>query len=84
MRQIDQPEDRLIRIYPEKNLFSHIIGQIDDNNSGISGLEKSFDGKLKTSKEPFILSLDKDIQYLVRNELIKFNKVLKQKEALQF
>ena len=74
-----QPEDRLIRIYPEKNLFSHIIGQIDDNNSGISGLEKSFDGKLKTSKEPFILSLDKDIQYLVRNELIKFNKVFETK-----
>ena len=74
-----QPEDRLIRIYPEKNLFSHIIGQIDDNNSGISGVEKSFDDKLKTSKDPFILSLDKDIQYLVRNELIKFNKVFETK-----
>ncbi len=74
-----QPEDRLIRIYPEKNLFSHIIGQIDDNNSGISGLEKSYDDKLKSSKEPFILSLDKDIQYLVRNELIKFNKVFETK-----
>ena len=74
-----QPEDRLIRIHPEKNLFSHIIGQIDDNNNGISGLEKSFDDKLKTSKEPLILSLDKDIQYLVRNELTKFNKVFKTK-----
>ena len=70
-----QPEDRLIRIYPEKNLFSHIIGQINDNNTGISGLEKSFDDKLKISTEPIILTLDKDIQYLVRNELIKFNKI---------
>ena len=70
-----QPEDRLIRIYPEKNLFSHIIGQIDDNNIGISGLEKSFDDKLKISTEPIVLSLDKDIQYLIRNELIKFNKI---------
>ena len=33
-----QPEEKLTRIYPEKNLFSHIIGQIDDNNNGISGL----------------------------------------------
>ena len=70
-----QPENRLIRIYPDKNLFSHIIGQIDDNNTGVSGLEKSFDDKLKISTEPIVLSLDKDIQYLIRNELIKFNKI---------
>ena len=74
-----QPEDRLIRIYPEKNLFSHIIGQIDDNNKGISGLEKSFDDRLKTSNKPVTLSLDKDIQYLIRKELIKFNKIFNTK-----
>ena len=32
-------EERLTRVYPQKNLFSHIIGQIDDDNNGISGLE---------------------------------------------
>ncbi len=74
-----QSEDRLIRVYPEKNLFSHIIGQIDDNNKGISGLEKSFDEKLKISSEPLKLSLDTDIQYLIRNELIKFNKIFNTK-----
>ena len=74
-----QSEDRLIRVYPEKNLFSHIIGQIDDNNKGISGLEKSFDEKLKISNEPIKLSLDTDIQYLIRNELIKFNKIFNTK-----
>ena len=70
-----QSEDRLVRVYPEKNLFSHIIGQIDDNNNGISGIEKSFDDKLKVSNKPITLSLDKDIQYLIRNELIKFNEI---------
>ena len=74
-----QSEDRLIRVYPEKNLFSHIIGQIDDNNKGISGLEKSFDEKLKISNDPIKLSLDTDIQYLIRNELIKFNKIFNTK-----
>ncbi len=74
-----QPEDRLVRIYPENNLFSHIIGQIDDNNTGISGLEKSLNDKLKVSVEPIVLSLDKDIQYLIRNELIKFNKIFNTK-----
>ena len=70
-----QSEDKLIRIYPEKNLFSHIIGQIDDNNTGISGLEKSLNNKLKDSTVPITLTLDKDLQYLVRNELVKFNKI---------
>ena len=42
-----RPEEKLTRIYPQKNLFSHIIGQIDDDNNGISGIEKSFDNELK-------------------------------------
>ena len=33
-----KPQEK-IRIYPQKNLFSHIIGQIDDDNFGISGLK---------------------------------------------
>ena len=74
-----QPEEKLTRIYPEKNLFSHIIGQIDDNNNGISGLEKSLDNDLKSTKEPIKLTVDKDIQFLIRNELIKFNKIFKTK-----
>ena len=37
-----KPEEKVLRMYPQKNLFSHIIGQIDDDNNGISGLEKSF------------------------------------------
>ena len=28
------------RIYPHKALFSHVIGQTDDKNLGISGIEK--------------------------------------------
>ena len=70
-----QPEEKLTRIYPEKNLFSHIIGQIDDNNNGISGLEKSLDIDLKNIKKPIKLTVDKDIQYLIRAELIKFNQI---------
>ena len=74
-----EPRDNLIRIYPQKNLFSHIIGQIDTNNNGISGLEKSLDKKLKNTQEPIILTVDKDIQYLIRSELVKFNKIFSTK-----
>ena len=68
-----EPRDNLTKIYPQKNLFSHIIGQIDNDNNGISGLEKSLDEDLKIFNESIKLTVDKDIQFLIRNELIKFN-----------
>jgi len=74
-----ESRDNLIRIYPQKNLFSHIIGQIDVDNNGISGLEKSLDQDLKNRKAPIILTVDKDIQFLIRNELIKFNEIFSTK-----
>ena len=74
-----RPEEKLTRIYPQKNLFSHLIGQIDDDNNGISGLEKSLDEDLKKSKKTIKLTLDKDIQFLIREELIKYNKIFKTK-----
>ena len=72
-------EASLIRLYPQDNLFSHIIGQIDDDNNGISGLEKSFDENLKKIKKPLKLTVDTDIQYLIREELLKFQKIFKAK-----
>ena len=77
-KSIEQ-RNNLIRVYPQKNLFSHIIGQIDEDNNGISGLEMSFDDKLKSSTNPLILTVDTDIQFIIRNELIKFNKVFNTK-----
>ena len=73
------PEEKLARIYPERNLFSHIIGQIDDNNNGISGLEKSLDDDLKNSQIPIKLTVDNDVQFLIRQELLRFNEIFKAK-----
>ncbi len=64
-------EDGIARVYPNGNLFSHVIGQIDNDNNGISGIEKTFDYELTTSKEPLTLTLDKDLQYLIKEELLK-------------
>ena len=64
-------EDSIARIYPNGNLFSHVIGQIDNDNNGISGIEKTFDYELTTTKEPLKLTLDKDLQYLIKEELLK-------------
>ncbi len=62
------------RIYPQANLFSHLIGQVDYDNYGISGLEKYFDKELRNKKlikKPLKLTLDTNIQYLINKELNK-------------
>tara|TARA_B100000780_G_scaffold176192_1_gene123513 strand:- start:10307 stop:11989 length:1683 start_codon:yes stop_codon:yes gene_type:complete len=74
-----QAEEKLLRIYPQKNLFSHIIGQIDNDNLGISGLEKSLDKQLKNNKISVQLTVDKNIQFLIREELLKYNKIFRAK-----
>ena len=70
-------EEQITRIYPQQNLFSHIIGQIDDDNNGISGIEKFFDYELKKRNKPLKLTVDTDIQFLIREELIKAQEIFK-------
>jgi cell division protein FtsI (penicillin-binding protein 3) len=60
------------RVYPHKKLFSHILGQVDDDNYGISGVEQYFDSELKDLQNinnPISLTIDTNIQYLIKNEL---------------
>jgi len=69
--------ERPSRIYPQRNLFSHVLGQTDDINDGISGIEKSFNKELKKIekiKTPLSLTLDSNLQYLIRKELIRAHK----------
>jgi len=61
------------RFYPQKNLFSHVVGQIDEDNHGISGLEKSFDARLNnkhTINSSLKLTLDSNLQHIIREELL--------------
>ena len=61
------------RIYPQKNLFSHILGQTDDINEGVSGVEKFFNKDLNNKEKinfPLSLTLDSNLQHLIREELI--------------
>ena len=74
-----KPEEKVMRIYPQKNLFSHIIGQIDNDNIGISGLEKSLNELLIKSRKSIRLTVDKDLQFLIRKELIKYQEIFKSK-----
>ena len=68
-------EEKISRIYPHRSLFSHIIGQIDDDNNGISGIEKFYDYELRKNNKPIQLTVNTDIQYLIREELIKSKEI---------
>ena len=61
-------------MYTHGDLFSHIIGQVDYDNYGISGIEKYFDKELKDKNllnKPLKLTLDSNIQYIINKELKK-------------
>ena len=72
-----QFEEQITRVYPQQNLFSHVLGQIDDDNNGVSGIEKFFDYELKKSNDPLQLTVDSDIQFLIREELLKAKEIFK-------
>jgi cell division protein FtsI (penicillin-binding protein 3) len=61
------------RMYTHGNLFNHdVIGQVDYDNYGVSGVEKYFDRELKDKnllKKPLKLTLDTNIQYIISQEL---------------
>lgn len=57
------------RIYPQGNLFSHILGSVDIDNHGTAGLEKAYD--LILQEKNLVLSLDISVQEIVRKILME-------------
>jgi cell division protein FtsI (penicillin-binding protein 3) len=64
-----QPSE--VRVYPQKHLLSHVLGNTDIDNKGIAGLEKSLNDRLENSTKDLSLTIDLGVQYAVRDELIK-------------
>ncbi len=62
------------RVYPQKNLMSHLIGYVGIDNQGLAGIERSFEDRLTADglyKGRLQLTLDLGIQEVVRSELKK-------------
>ncbi len=57
------------RAYPQGTLFSHILGSVDIDTKGTSGLEKAYDTHLKENN--IQLSLDTSVQGIVHQVLQK-------------
>ena len=59
------------RVYPQSNLFAHIVGYVDIDGNGLGGMERSFNHSLNDPNQntPLQLSLDTRIQKIVHQEL---------------
>ena len=70
--------DAYKRKYLHSELFSHLVGKVDIDNTGVSGLEKSFNKFLQNEENnDLILSLDTRIQHIVRDEILAAMKLYK-------
>ena len=58
------------RIYPYKNTLSHILGYVDIDQIGQSGIERYFENDLSKSQD-ITISIDANLQQLVRENLLK-------------
>ncbi|MGE4372199.1 MAG: peptidoglycan D,D-transpeptidase FtsI family protein [Xanthobacter sp.] len=70
------------RMYPDGPILSHVIGGVNVDNQGISGLEKWVDGRglaelhlagfaTDSQQKPVQLSIDMRVQHAMRDELLR-------------
>jgi cell division protein FtsI (penicillin-binding protein 3) len=65
-------ENTYERAYPHDELFSHIIGNVNIDNDGLSGIERGMNKEILSEiSDPIQLSLDVRIQELLRENLLK-------------
>lgn len=57
------------RVYPQGNLFAHLLGSVDIDNQGTAGLEKAYEPVLR--EKNIKLSLDISVQEIVRKTLME-------------
>ncbi|MBR5130621.1 MAG: penicillin-binding protein 2 [Alphaproteobacteria bacterium] len=55
------------RVYPQRNLFSHLIGSVDIDGQGVAGLERSYNTAL--GQQDIYLSVDLSVQEAARTAL---------------
>nr|WP_244636747.1 penicillin-binding protein 2 [Limoniibacter endophyticus] len=80
------------RFYPGSSTASHVLGLVNIDNKGISGMEKYIDAQgladlqesglaLPENLEPFKLSMDLRVQHIVHDELLQAMQRYKAKAA---
>tara|TARA_Y100000590_G_scaffold425270_1_gene533079 strand:- start:2761 stop:4419 length:1659 start_codon:yes stop_codon:yes gene_type:complete len=62
-------DEELYRIYPYRNTASHVIGYINTDGIGQSGIERGLNNTLSQGNDVY-LSIDINLQQAIRNELL--------------
>ena len=57
------------RLYPHGGLAAHVVGFVDLDDRGLTGLERSQNARLTKNNPPLRLTLDIRIQHMLRQEL---------------
>lgn len=63
-------EDDSIRVYPQRSIFSHLVGYVDLDRKGLAGIEMQYDKQLLKDEEKLQLAADIRIQDILENELL--------------
>ena len=62
-------EEDSFRVYPQRSIFSHLVGYVDLDRKGLSGIEMQYDDELLLGEERLQLAADIRIQDILENEL---------------
>ncbi len=62
-------EEDSIRVYPQRSIFSHLVGYVDLDRKGLSGIEMQHNKQLIKDEEKLQLAGDIRIQDILENEL---------------
>ncbi|MGQ9365403.1 peptidoglycan D,D-transpeptidase FtsI family protein [Azospirillum sp. ST 5-10] len=57
------------RFYPAGSLTSHVVGFTGVDNTGLAGIERHFDKRLRNDSQPLQLSLDLRLQHILKKEV---------------
>ena len=74
-------EDDSVRVYPHKSITSHLVGYVDLDRKGLSGIEIQYNKQLSQGKEDVQLAMDVRIQDVLSDELHKGMKEFKANSA---
>ncbi len=74
-------EEGAKRVYPNGRMVSHVVGQVDPDGNGLSGLELGLDELVRGAQSPVALSIDMRVQFALASALAKTKDAFQAKAA---